>query len=102
MDHAGYKWWKHADPDMEQIQLEVVDIWHFGMSAMISSCENLDDLVDQISEDLADKPVESSLLEATEALAYWCISTSPLYQRVFGAHGGERPDLSGAIPYVCR
>ena len=54
-----------------------LDIWHFGMSAMISSCENLDDLVDQISEDLADKPVESSLLEATEALAYWCISLSP-------------------------
>ena len=83
MDHAGYKWWKHADPDMEQIQLEVVDIWHFGMSAMISSCENLDDLVDQILEDLAAKPIESSLLEATEALAYWCITTKSFSTRVF-------------------
>ena len=35
MDHAGYKWWKHAEPDIEQIQLEVVDIWHFGMSALL-------------------------------------------------------------------
>ena len=52
MDHAGYKWWKHADPDMEQIQLEVVDIWHFGMSSMICQCENLDDLADQIAKDL--------------------------------------------------
>ena len=41
MDHAGYKWWKHAEPELEQIQLEVVDIWHFGMSALIVSEEDL-------------------------------------------------------------
>ena len=30
MDHVGYKWWKKQTPDMEQVRLEVVDIWHFG------------------------------------------------------------------------
>ena len=34
MDHVGYKWWKKQTPDMEQVRLEVVDIWHFGMSAL--------------------------------------------------------------------
>jgi len=83
MDHAGYKWWKHADPDMEQIQLEVVDIWHFGMSAMICRSGSLDDLAAQIAEDLSAKPRESSLLEATEILAESCITTQSFSTRAF-------------------
>ena len=83
MDHAGYKWWKHADPDMEQVQLEVVDIWHFGMSAMICRSGSLDDLAAQIAEDLSAKPRESSLLEATEILAESCITTQSFSTRAF-------------------
>ena len=83
MDHAGYKWWKHADPDIEQIQLEVVDIWHFGMSAMICSHDNLDELAAQIAADLAAKPAESSLLEATEILAESCITTKSFCTSAF-------------------
>ncbi len=83
MDHAGYKWWKHADPDMEQIQLEVVDIWHFGMSAMICRCGSLDELAAQITEDLSAAPKESSLLEATETLAESCITTQSFSTSAF-------------------
>lgn len=35
MDHVGWKWWKKQEPNMEQARLEVVDIWHFGMSKMM-------------------------------------------------------------------
>ena len=83
MDHAGYKWWKHADPDMEQIQLEVVDIWHFGLSAMICGCESLDELATQIADDLSAMPRESSLLEATEILAESCITTQSFSTSAF-------------------
>jgi dimeric dUTPase (all-alpha-NTP-PPase superfamily) len=83
MDHAGYKWWKHADPDREQIQLEVVDIWHFGMSAMICDSGSLDDLAAQIAEDLAATPIESSILEATESLAQSCITTQSFSTSAF-------------------
>lgn len=83
MDHAGYKWWKHGDPDMEQIQLEVVDIWHFGMSAMICRSGSLDDLAAQIAEDLTATPTESSLLEATETLAESCITTQSFSTSAF-------------------
>jgi dimeric dUTPase (all-alpha-NTP-PPase superfamily) len=83
MDHAGYKWWKHADPDMEQIQLEVVDIWHFGMSAMICRSGSLDDLAAQIAKDLTATPTESSLLEATETLAESCITTQSFSTSAF-------------------
>jgi hypothetical protein len=35
LDHFGWKWWKLQRPDLEQVKLEIVDIWHFGMSDMI-------------------------------------------------------------------
>ena len=35
MDHLVWKWWKKPVPDMEQAKMELVDIWHFGMSDMI-------------------------------------------------------------------
>lgn len=85
MDHAGYKWWKHADPDLEQIQLEVVDIWHFGMSALLSQCSDIDTLAREISIDLDEKPRETvgSLLEATEALAQACLTTQSFSTSAF-------------------
>jgi hypothetical protein len=35
LDHYGWKWWKLQRPDLEQVKLEIVDIWHFGMSDML-------------------------------------------------------------------
>lgn len=36
MDHyGGWKWWKHSTPDYPQVLLEIVDIWHFGLSLRI-------------------------------------------------------------------
>ncbi|WP_323845588.1 dUTP diphosphatase [Microbulbifer magnicolonia] len=32
LDHFGWKWWKKQEPDMDQVKLELVDIWHFGLS----------------------------------------------------------------------
>lgn len=35
LDHFGWKWWKHQSTDLEQVKLEIVDIWHFGLSQLI-------------------------------------------------------------------
>ena len=35
LDHFGWKWWKHQRPDLDQVKLEIVDIWHFGLSELI-------------------------------------------------------------------
>ncbi len=32
MEHYGWKWWKKQRPDVDQVRLELVDIWHFGLS----------------------------------------------------------------------
>jgi len=39
MEHYGWKWWKKQSPDAEQVKLELVDIWHFGLSDMLQQAE---------------------------------------------------------------
>ena len=77
MDHVGYKWWKKQTPDMEQVRLEVVDIWHFGLSALFEPDTDLEILAAEIADDFtANAPSESRdygpsqrIHAATEALA---------------------------------
>ena len=35
LDHIGWKWWKHQAPDIPQVHLELVDIFHFGLSELL-------------------------------------------------------------------
>lgn len=35
MEHKGWKWWKHQETDLPQVQMELVDIWHFLLSAIL-------------------------------------------------------------------
>jgi dimeric dUTPase (all-alpha-NTP-PPase superfamily) len=35
IEHHGWKWWKKQNLDIEQLRMELVDIWHFIMSAAI-------------------------------------------------------------------
>ncbi len=40
LDHYGWKWWKHQKPDMDQVILEIVDIWHFILSDLLENSES--------------------------------------------------------------
>ena len=35
MEHYGWKWWKNQNRDMAQVQMELVDIWHFILSEIL-------------------------------------------------------------------
>jgi dimeric dUTPase (all-alpha-NTP-PPase superfamily) len=35
IEHHGWKWWKAQHLDLAQVQMELVDIWHFAMSHLI-------------------------------------------------------------------
>ena len=35
IEHHGWKWWKAQHKDLPQLQMELVDIWHFALSACI-------------------------------------------------------------------
>ena len=75
IDHYGYKWWKKQTPEMEQVKLEIVDIWHFGMSMLFDGRS-----VEQIGADLvadlkASTVPKRGVLEATEELATSVLAT---------------------------
>ena len=40
MDHYGWKWWKKQSPDEGQVILELIDIWHFGLSTLLMADED--------------------------------------------------------------
>ncbi|MCB1679955.1 MAG: dUTP diphosphatase [Halioglobus sp.] len=70
IDHYGYKWWKQHTPDMEQVRLEVIDIWHFGLSALFRDGRDIAQIAAQIERELADfAPAGLGVREATEELA---------------------------------
>jgi hypothetical protein len=35
MEHRGWKWWKKQECDLEQLRMELVDIWHFTLSHIL-------------------------------------------------------------------
>ena len=37
IEHHGWKWWKKQDCDFAQLRMELVDIWHFILSAYIQT-----------------------------------------------------------------
>lgn len=37
IDHHGWKWWKRQDKDLPQLQMELIDIWHFILSELLLS-----------------------------------------------------------------
>lgn len=37
MEHIGYKWWKKQTPNIAQAELELIDIWHFGLSDILQN-----------------------------------------------------------------
>jgi dimeric dUTPase (all-alpha-NTP-PPase superfamily) len=99
MDHVGYKWWKKQTPDMEQVRLEVVDIWHFGLSALFEPDTDFEALAGQIADDFAigapdesdDQSASQRIHAATEALAEHALVAKgfsiPLFQALMQACG---------------
>ena len=48
MDHYGWKWWKKQTPDTEQVALELIDIWHFGLSILLQSGQSREAIAEQV------------------------------------------------------
>jgi dimeric dUTPase (all-alpha-NTP-PPase superfamily) len=36
IDHFGWVWWRDPKKDLSQVKLELVDIWHFGISDLMT------------------------------------------------------------------
>jgi dimeric dUTPase (all-alpha-NTP-PPase superfamily) len=76
MEHYGYKWWKKQQPDMAQVRLEVIDIWHFGLSALFDDERDVEQIAQDIIVDLESQvSVVTGVREATERLALHALET---------------------------
>lgn len=84
IDHYGFKWWKKQQPDMEQVRLEAIDIWHFGLSALFVAGQSIDTIAQQIEAELKEyQPSGLDVREATEALALNCLQTKSFSVSLF-------------------
>lgn len=50
VDHIGWKWWKHQSPDIPQVHLELVDIFHFGLSELLQQHRTAQSAAKQLLE----------------------------------------------------
>ncbi|HEY6598866.1 MAG TPA: dUTP diphosphatase [Pseudomonadales bacterium] len=93
LDHFGWKWWKHQRPDLDQVKLEIVDIWHFGLSELIREGSidhgRIDEHVVAAFADWSRQPRD--FREAVETLAQ-----QTLAQRAFPV--AEFVDVMSALP----
>lgn len=63
LEHYGWKWWKKQESNLEQVRLELVDIWHFLMSAVIEQGDQLENSASYLSsmfcsKETVDKPFD--------------------------------------------
>lgn len=70
MDHyGGWKWWKASHCDVEQVMLEIVDIWHFGLSMRITPDRDFQAAGARIAAEWLAPPASRGFLQDVEALA---------------------------------
>ena len=70
MEHyGGWKWWKHSAPDLPQVILEIVDIWHFGLSMRIVAGDAEGDAAERIVEEWMAPPPALDFTAEVERLA---------------------------------
>lgn len=66
LEHYGWKWWKKQRPDMEQVKLELVDIWHFGLSILLQNGGNSEVIVHSLASEILNMPQTADMREAIE------------------------------------
>jgi len=84
VEHYGYKWWKKQETDLAQVQLEVIDIWHFGLSALFSEGVPIEQIAENVAAELEDFSAQNlDVRLATEALALNTLETKRFSPTLF-------------------
>ena len=74
LDHHGWKWWKHQEIDIPQVQLELVDIFHFGLSLRLMTGAEIDTIANTLASELSQSSNESDFKIVLESLASSAVS----------------------------
>jgi dimeric dUTPase (all-alpha-NTP-PPase superfamily) len=79
LDHYGWKWWKHQQPDLEQVRLELVDILHFAMSDYLLRDDDVAAVAARIEAELGDPRQQQDLRIAIETMAQSTIARQSMH-----------------------
>ena len=79
LDHYGWKWWKHQQPDLEQVQLELVDIMHFAMSDYLLREADCEAVAARIEAELSDPSECQDIRVAIEVMAQTTIAQQSMH-----------------------
>lgn len=74
LDHHGWKWWKHQEIDVAQVQLELVDIFHFGLSLRLMTGASIETITHELANELTQQTDEQDFKIALENLASAAVS----------------------------
>jgi dimeric dUTPase (all-alpha-NTP-PPase superfamily) len=75
MDHYGWKWWKNQQPDIAQAKLELVDIWHFGLSILLVSEQDVERIADSLVAQWHGRQEEKLFRDALEDFTLTTLQT---------------------------
>lgn len=81
LEHHGWKWWKHQTPDVEQVKMELVDIFHFGLSSRIDGELSFDEIAEELAGEMLEPVVKDDFKQTLEVLAGQAV----MYQHFDGA-----------------
>jgi dimeric dUTPase (all-alpha-NTP-PPase superfamily) len=84
LDHYGWKWWKKQTPDTEQVALELIDIWHFGLSILLQSGAKPELIVAQIQNQLVIETTEKDFRLDLEKFAAATLGDQQFHIALFG------------------
>ncbi len=80
IDYTNWKWWKKQDVSLQDIEMELIDIWHFAMSDMMTACYiSIDKCVENTFLAFKDKfeilaGIDLKYVQReTEMLAFWTL-----------------------------
>ncbi len=71
LEHYGWKWWRSTERDIAQVKLEIVDIWHFGLSMIIIEEREIEMIATQMDAmmERVENPDPEHFIFAVENLA---------------------------------
>ena len=84
LDHYGWKWWKKQTPDVEQVTLELIDIWHFGLSILLQSGSKPELIAAQIQHALVIETTEADFRLDLEKFAAATLADRQFHIDLFG------------------
>jgi dimeric dUTPase (all-alpha-NTP-PPase superfamily) len=88
IDYTNWKWWKQQDTNLKDIEMEAIDIWHFGLSDMLTHADKQSCTEDVFLafKNRFESPIRFGFTEVqncAETFAYWTLRDQKFHLEPF-------------------